>query len=251
MLRCRSILFVPTAFLLMITWPALGQRSPDPDSPRYKAALALDAMLSSEGGHSLSDFVDHQVSPLMVNREGRGELLSRLSELRRRFAQMGLRGARPEGPFSARLVFAGEGQSQALVFRVEEEPPHRFLEIGLGEGTGDRPGNGAGAQGEQGVQPEPFLDRQALANAVETRMEQAVSQGYSASVLVARGSEVLLEKGYGMANREKEIATTPETLFDVGSIGKVFTRVAIQKLREQGRLQLSDRLVRFFPEVPQ
>ncbi|HSR51891.1 MAG TPA: serine hydrolase domain-containing protein, partial [Acidobacteriota bacterium] len=46
-------------------------------------------------------------------------------------------------------------------------------------------------------------------------------------------------------------ATTPETLFDVGSIGKVFTRVAIQKLREQGRLQLSDRLVRFFPEVPQ
>ena len=75
--------------------------------------------------------------------------------------------------------------------------------------------------------------------------------GFSGAVLVARNGEVILEKGYGFADRERRIPITPDTVFTVGSITKQFTAAAILKLEMQGKLRVTDRIGKHLPGVPE
>lgn len=63
-----------------------------------------------------------------------------------------------------------------------------------------------------------------------------------AAVLVVRDGEIERAKGYGLANVEHGVAVTDETVFQSGSVGKMFTAAGILKLVESGELRLDDRL---------
>lgn len=71
-----------------------------------------------------------------------------------------------------------------------------------------------------------------------------------AVVLVQKKGEVLLRKGYGIANLEWELPVTRDTVFRIGSVTKQFTAVAILMLREQHKLALDDPIEKFFPSYP-
>jgi CubicO group peptidase (beta-lactamase class C family) len=73
---------------------------------------------------------------------------------------------------------------------------------------------------------------------------------FSGSVLVAKGDEILLEKGYGKADIENDIQNTPDTKFRIGSLTKSFTAMAIMQLVEKGKLSLDDKLTKFIPDYP-
>lgn len=79
--------------------------------------------------------------------------------------------------------------------------------------------------------------------------EQAVD-GFAGVVLVVKGDDILLRKGYGLADREAGIPFSDDTVFTVGSISKQFTGAAIMKLVVQGRLSVDDTLDQFFADVP-
>jgi CubicO group peptidase (beta-lactamase class C family) len=81
-------------------------------------------------------------------------------------------------------------------------------------------------------------------------LEAAVEEGFSGAYLVARGGEIELLHGYGMADRENGLRYTAGTVFDIGSITKQFTAAAILKLEEAGRLRTSDPISSFFGPVP-
>jgi CubicO group peptidase (beta-lactamase class C family) len=72
----------------------------------------------------------------------------------------------------------------------------------------------------------------------------------SGSILIARGDEILLAKGYGLANREHGIPNTPETKFRLGSMTKQFTAMGILVLAYQGKLNLDDPLSKYLPDFP-
>jgi CubicO group peptidase (beta-lactamase class C family) len=75
-------------------------------------------------------------------------------------------------------------------------------------------------------------------------------KGFSGAVLVMQHDKVLLKKGYGLADREWNVANTADTKFRIGSITKQFTAACILQLVELGKLSLSDRLSKFFPDFP-
>lgn len=79
---------------------------------------------------------------------------------------------------------------------------------------------------------------------------QSVDNGYSGSILVAKQGDVILSKGYGWADRAKKIPNGPSTIFNIGSVTKQFTAIAILKLQEEGKLQVQDKISKYFPEVP-
>ncbi len=60
-------------------------------------------------------------------------------------------------------------------------------------------------------------------------------QDFSGAVLIARGSRVLVNKAYGMANCELAVTNTPQTRFRIASVSKQFTAAAVL-LQEQRKL---------------
>ncbi|MDQ2890342.1 MAG: beta-lactamase family protein [Gemmatimonadota bacterium] len=81
-------------------------------------------------------------------------------------------------------------------------------------------------------------------------MRVAERAGFSGAVRVERDGQVLLDAGYGLANRAEHVAFTPATVVQIGSNTKDFTAVAILQLQEKGRLSLSDSIGKYFPRAP-
>jgi len=90
---------------------------------------------------------------------------------------------------------------------------------------------------------------------VDSRMDQVVqsyvsNKQFMGSVLVARGDQILLSKGYGSANLEWQIPNTPSTKFRLGSVTKQFTAASILLLEERGKLKVEDPVKKYLPDAP-
>jgi CubicO group peptidase (beta-lactamase class C family) len=76
------------------------------------------------------------------------------------------------------------------------------------------------------------------------------SHQYMGSVLLARGENVMLNKGFGSANLTPATANSPATRFPIGSLTKQFTAAAILLLEERGKLSLADRIAQHLQGAP-
>ncbi|MGE5802998.1 MAG: serine hydrolase domain-containing protein [Gemmatimonadota bacterium] len=73
---------------------------------------------------------------------------------------------------------------------------------------------------------------------------------FSGVVVVARGGVPQFERAYGMADREARRPNDLETAFNLGSINKFFTTIAIRQLAALGKLNLDSSLARAWPDYP-
>jgi CubicO group peptidase (beta-lactamase class C family) len=71
-------------------------------------------------------------------------------------------------------------------------------------------------------------------------MQQAKAGKFSGAVLVAHDGKPVVKRAEGLANRTRNIANAVGTRFNVGSVGKSFTAVAIAQLVEGGKLAFDD-----------
>lgn len=89
------------------------------------------------------------------------------------------------------------------------------------------------------------------ADRIDSFMSQLADKGFSSSVLVAQGGQVILAKGYGLSNDSLEIPVMPSTVFTIGSITKQFTGAAILKLEMMGKLQADGLMSEYLDNVPE
>jgi CubicO group peptidase (beta-lactamase class C family) len=73
---------------------------------------------------------------------------------------------------------------------------------------------------------------------------------FSGVVLVARNGVPEFERAYGMADREAGRPNDLETAFNLGSINKFFTAIAIRQLAAAGKVNLDSSLARAWPDYP-
>ncbi|GAA4046331.1 hypothetical protein GCM10022409_35520 [Hymenobacter glaciei] len=73
---------------------------------------------------------------------------------------------------------------------------------------------------------------------------------FNGSVLVADQGRVVLQKGYGLANRTTGTHNTPNTKFRIGSLTKQFTAALVLQLVDQGKLKLDGRVGDYLPDYP-
>ena len=57
---------------------------------------------------------------------------------------------------------------------------------------------------------------------------------------VVRDGKILLSRGYGLARLEDPVPITSSTVFDVASLSKQFTGLAVAMLVSEGKIKLSD-----------
>jgi D-alanyl-D-alanine carboxypeptidase len=147
-----------------------------------------------------------------------------------------------EQPFQTFLLTkAGNGEYVLLKATVEKTPPHKLASITIE--LVDNPANI--------VVPEPKADEKELVAAVRALLEgQTKADEFSGVVLIAKDSRILFHEAYGNADREKKIPNRKDTKFNLGSINKNFTRVAIYQLAKQGKLSLDDPIKKFLLDYP-
>lgn len=85
---------------------------------------------------------------------------------------------------------------------------------------------------------------------VETYLERQEAAGFSGTVLAVRNGRTVVHRPFGLADRERRIPVTRDTVFDVGSITKVLTAAAVFRLAEEGKLRLDDTMTQHLGSVP-
>jgi CubicO group peptidase (beta-lactamase class C family) len=70
------------------------------------------------------------------------------------------------------------------------------------------------------------------------------------AIAVLHKGKVVIARGYGRATVEHEVAVTNTTIFQSGSLGKMFTAAAVMTQVEQGRMNLDDSISKYLPEAP-
>jgi CubicO group peptidase (beta-lactamase class C family) len=86
--------------------------------------------------------------------------------------------------------------------------------------------------------------------ALDSALRGLEAMGFNGVVRVEQGGKVLLEKGYGLANRGEKIPFSPSTVVQIGSNTKDLTVVALLQLHERGKLNIHDSLSKYFPTAP-
>lgn len=79
---------------------------------------------------------------------------------------------------------------------------------------------------------------------------KAFLKGFNGNVLVAQKGIIIFQKCYGYRNHEEKDSLNLDTKFQIASMSKTFTAVAILKLMEEGKLKLEDLVTDYFPELP-
>lgn len=95
------------------------------------------------------------------------------------------------------------------------------------------------------------------AQSLETRIDDLIlkdfndKNGPGGVFMVAHHGKPIYQKAFGKANLELGVDLTPENVFQLGSLTKQFTAVAILMLEEQGKLSVMDPVAKFIPDYPQ
>lgn len=95
----------------------------------------------------------------------------------------------------------------------------------------------------------PAADDAAFSKELDAYLEQAsASDAFSGAVLVAKNGQPIFRKAYGMANKSTNTPNNVDTKFDLGSMNKMFTAVAIAQLVERGKLSFTDTIGKLLPD---
>jgi CubicO group peptidase (beta-lactamase class C family) len=70
------------------------------------------------------------------------------------------------------------------------------------------------------------------------------------ALAVVKDGHIVYEHGYGMANLELGVAITPQSVFDIGSVSKHITAMAMLLLAQDHKLSLDDDIRKYLPEIP-
>ena len=85
----------------------------------------------------------------------------------------------------------------------------------------------------------------------DTFISGLVAEGkFSGVVLVAKDGRPIFKQAYGLANREFNVPNRVDTRFNLASVGKMFTGVAVAQLAERGRLSFDDLIGKHLPDYP-
>jgi CubicO group peptidase (beta-lactamase class C family) len=86
---------------------------------------------------------------------------------------------------------------------------------------------------------------------LESSLDRAAAAGrFSGVVLVAKDGRPVLSRAYGIADRRSGARIRLDTRFNLASLGKPFTAVAVARLVEDGKLRFGETIGRFLPELP-
>jgi len=85
---------------------------------------------------------------------------------------------------------------------------------------------------------------------IEDIFRRKKKAGFNGNVLIVQKGQVLYQNSFGFAHLKEKDSLNSHSRFQLASLSKPFTAVAILKLVQEGRVSLDDSVQRFFPDFP-
>jgi CubicO group peptidase (beta-lactamase class C family) len=215
-----------------------------PATPAHRRAQEVLELVNAGDRARVRAYVDSAFAPAWRARAPLDEHLDVFAEVRDRSGRLESHGARtytPPRPETQAVLVVWNPLLEAweaIVTEVEPAAPHRLVSLAFSPARtpSDVPPARPASDAEIARRLAAYVDRLAAADR------------FSGAVLFAKDGKVLLSKAAGVANRDFGAPVTLDTKFNLGSMNKMFTAVAVMQLVEQGRMSLDDPLSRWLDE---
>ena len=246
---CRLPIAVLSVVLLVA--PALGQGSRGPYTdvkelpagPVGERIEELVAVINSGSPQRVQRLIEERfadsfraIAPL----EDHLRVFAQVYEQSRGFELHGVRRYEQPAPPEEHVVIVRNrltGAWQGIAMMIGTAEPYAIQGLNI---TAARP--------PKDLPPLPEVGDEEIATELRAFVNKlAEAEAFSGSVLLARGGEVLFEGAWGMASKRFAVPNRLDTRFNLGSMNKMFTSVAVCQLVERGKLSLDDPLTSFLP----
>lgn len=89
-----------------------------------------------------------------------------------------------------------------------------------------------------------------IENKIDLFLNDLTEEEFSGTVLVSKNNNVIQKRAYGLASKELDVKNKIDTKFNIASITKTFTAIAILQLYEQGKIDLNTPIGEYLKDYP-
>jgi CubicO group peptidase (beta-lactamase class C family) len=230
--------------LFLPSMVSLAQQSKDASLPDTPIGKHVEAYVNAFNGgeKAMRDFFLHHTSKDALEKVTVEQRLERYRQMHERLGSLELRTVNETGTDHLSALFhTANGSLVNVDFAFEKSAPFGLLGIRVEDV----------ARGGENIPADHKKDNAGLIRAVEQYAAGLAKDGqFSGAILLTFRHKTIFEHAYGYADREKRIPNTIDTRFNLGSINKSFTALAIRQLAGEGKLSLSDPVKKFLPDYP-
>ena len=208
-----------------------------PDSPTGRGGNKIIELLKSGPDAVTAEWIQESFTPEFLAETSPAERQEWLSQAIERIGVLQLRGVEKTDQFAATIMglSSNTGEKVEIRYEVADKPPHQIVLLEIDEDSGG---------------PQRELTQDEMVKESAAYLEGLSADEFSGAALIAKGDEVLVEVAQGLASRRYDIPNTPGTRFNLGSINKLFTKIALAQLAAKGKLSFDDTVAKHLPDYP-
>lgn len=215
-----------------------------PDSPMGQIVAAYIKAFNSGDEQAMRAFFANNVAQAGLERRPIDARIKIYREMYGNIEALELRRILSVADDSIRVLFhTKKDEWRNITFQFDPQPPHKLF--GLTVEDADPPSSDA-----QMPIKAPVNEAEAIAGIGKYLDTLVNSDEFSGVVLIAKGAQPVFQKAYGLASKEYNVPNQLNTKFNLGSLNKVFTQIAIGQLIEQGKLSFDDVIKKHLPDYP-
>lgn len=249
--RTRGALALLTLFVVLAApplaaGPVAGADIALPRTPAGRLAAAWLAAFNPGDPGGMQAFNEKHITPGDLRERPMEQRLAAFRRMHGDIGALSVLEILDDDPVRLTFLAASAGGERVMV-TVEANPAASEFLAGIGiEGA---------PEGEDLPPPPgpvgPPLGEAALRDSIDALLS-APGEGtaFSGVAHLVKGDRVVYRRAFGLAERRFGVANDLDTKFNIGSISKLFTTVAIGQLVAAGKLELDDRLSRHLPDYP-
>lgn len=238
----KSVLLLFMLVFTMNHWahsrsPLAGQKAQPEEGKKFVESYVV---AFNSGEEAMRAFLTENVSKASLEQRSVDVRLQIYHQLIENLAGLALEGIQEITNSSITALMHTRKDGWVLMtFELDDGLPQKMVALRI-EDT-DAPGS----------EPKSEITERDAINAIDKFLkEETKNEEFSGSVLIAKDGKTIYKKAFGRASKEFGVRNSSDTRFNLGSINKIFTQVAIGQLLETGKLSLVEPIKQHLPEYP-
>ncbi|MGD8536887.1 MAG: serine hydrolase domain-containing protein [Candidatus Aminicenantes bacterium] len=232
-----------------------------PDTPAGHRGKEIVSLLNGEFSRSAEEYIQNDYAPAFRDAFPLATHMQVFTTTKTMFGRLALADVSRSTATQISITLHSESRKAWLnvCLSVEDDPPHRITIMGIRPGS--RP---TSLDKEERVSPEYGKEKAAKDSTTSVKKPihvnpeelhkmisaKAENNEFAGVVLIARDGRPLFHRAYGYASKRFKVQNRLDTKFNLGSINKSFTAVAVTQLAEQGKLSLDDPIGKYLDIFP-